>query len=175
LDLVLLYGLPASGKLMVPRELSRLTGYRVLHNHLTIDSVKAVFDFDTGPFWRLVHEFRFRLIEEAAREDVSLILTNVPTSAARIEGIFSIVRQQGGRPLAVRLDCPRAMLDQRVAAEDRRALGKLATVEDLDTFLARYEMLQELPGVESLVLDTSRLAPREAAATIVAHYGLTIL
>jgi hypothetical protein len=35
--LVVLYGLPATGKLMVARELSRLTGLRLFHNHLTVD------------------------------------------------------------------------------------------------------------------------------------------
>jgi len=36
-DLVLLHGPPASGKLTIAKELSVLTEARVFHNHLTLD------------------------------------------------------------------------------------------------------------------------------------------
>jgi hypothetical protein len=42
-DLVVLYGLPAAGKLTVGRALAALTGYRLCHNHLTADLVESVF------------------------------------------------------------------------------------------------------------------------------------
>ncbi len=38
--LVYLYGPPAVGKLTVATELQRLTGFRLFHNHLTVDALR---------------------------------------------------------------------------------------------------------------------------------------
>jgi broad-specificity NMP kinase len=45
--LIFLYGLPGVGKLTVARELAEFTGFKVFHNHLTVDLVGSVFDFGT--------------------------------------------------------------------------------------------------------------------------------
>jgi cytidylate kinase len=50
MDLVSIHGPVAAGKLTVARELSHLTGFRLFHNHLTVDAVAAVFDFGSEPF-----------------------------------------------------------------------------------------------------------------------------
>ena len=50
MKLVLIHGAPAVGKLSVARELAKLTGFRLFHNHLTVDLVSAVFPFGSQPF-----------------------------------------------------------------------------------------------------------------------------
>lgn len=45
--MIFLYGPPAVGKLTVANLVSERTGFRVLHNHLTIDAITPVFAF--GP------------------------------------------------------------------------------------------------------------------------------
>lgn len=78
MTLVFLYGPPAFGKLTVATALARLTGYRVFHNHVTIDMVRSVFDFGEGPFWSLVDRYRVELIEAAAQANIpGVILTFV--------------------------------------------------------------------------------------------------
>src|SRR5581483_12374273 len=77
LDLVYIYGPPGTGKLTVGKALAQLTGYKLFHNHLSIDAVRPVFDYGTEPFWRQVHRIRQEMLEEAARCDVSLIYTSV--------------------------------------------------------------------------------------------------
>ncbi len=76
--LVFLYGPPAVGKLTVAKALARLTGYKVFHNHLTIDLVESIFDWGTRPFWALVDKYRLELVETAARENIpGLVFTFV--------------------------------------------------------------------------------------------------
>ena len=42
---VLLFGPPAVGKMSVGRELEKITGLRLFHNHMTIELVVPFFDF----------------------------------------------------------------------------------------------------------------------------------
>jgi replication-associated recombination protein RarA len=48
MNLIFLYGPPGVGKLTVAQELAGMTGYKLFHNHLTVDLVYAVFDFGTS-------------------------------------------------------------------------------------------------------------------------------
>ena len=45
MNLVLLYGPPAVGKMTVGAQLSQLTGYPLFHNHLTVDLGLLFFPF----------------------------------------------------------------------------------------------------------------------------------
>ena len=75
---VVLFGPPAVGKMTVGYELAKLTGFRLFHNHMTIDLVLNFFDFGTPPFTRLVNEFRTRVFEEVAASGLpGLIFTYV--------------------------------------------------------------------------------------------------
>ena len=46
MKLIVIYGPPAAGKLTVAKELSKLTGFKVLHNHITIDLIDHFIGFD---------------------------------------------------------------------------------------------------------------------------------
>ena len=43
MQLIFIYGLPASGKLTVAEELAELTGYPVFHYHVTRDLVQRIY------------------------------------------------------------------------------------------------------------------------------------
>jgi hypothetical protein len=66
MDMVFLYGPPGVGKLTVSKALAELTGFKVFHNHLTIDAVVPVFDFGTPPCGRLLRVMRAAVLAEAA-------------------------------------------------------------------------------------------------------------
>ncbi len=75
MKLIIIHGPPAAGKLTVSRALAERTGFKVFHNHVSIDCVKAVFDFGSDAFWRVIKTIREETLSEAARSDVSLIHT----------------------------------------------------------------------------------------------------
>src|SRR5712692_2863677 len=75
--LVFIYGPPASGKLTVATELARLTGFKLFHNHVSIQFVQSIFEFGTKTFWRLAGKYRLEMIEAAAREGIDTIFTFV--------------------------------------------------------------------------------------------------
>ncbi len=47
MQLVFLYGPPGVGKYTIGLELAARTGFRLLHNHLTVNLVSAVFERDS--------------------------------------------------------------------------------------------------------------------------------
>ncbi|MBD0327065.1 MAG: AAA family ATPase, partial [Pyrinomonadaceae bacterium] len=49
MKLIFLHGLPGVGKLTVARELAKLTGFKVFHNHLAVDLVESLFEFGSQP------------------------------------------------------------------------------------------------------------------------------
>jgi hypothetical protein len=53
-----LYGPPGVGKLTVGTSLAALTGFRLFHNHLTVNLATAVFPRETEPWRELIRHVR---------------------------------------------------------------------------------------------------------------------
>lgn len=174
MNLVFLHGPAASGKLTVARELSRLTGYRLFHNHLVVDAIAAVFVFGSEPFVRLREGTWLAVFGEAARQGVSLIFTFTPEKTVResfVQEAVTSVEEAGGRVLFVALTCPEPELERRIEEGSRARHGKLRSK-------ALYRELLEAGAFEypklpaELTLDTSAETPAQAARRIASHFGL---
>jgi hypothetical protein len=76
MHLVIIFGPLAVGKMTVGAALSRLTGFPLLHGHLTIDLALRFFPYGSPAFQRLNGEFRRRIFEEVAASELpGLIFT----------------------------------------------------------------------------------------------------
>jgi hypothetical protein len=173
LMLVYLYGPPACGKLTVAGQLAELSGFRLFHNHLTVNAVRPVFDFGTEPFRQVIHRLRLDVFETAARSGIDMIFTNNSAwdggrapFAAFAEKARQVTEAGGGGAFFVRLTAPLAVLTERVAGESRQAHGKLVDAARLRDMLAGLDQTSLHP--DDLVIDTSQVAPAEAAQIIVA-------
>jgi hypothetical protein len=173
--LIFIHGPAACGKLTVARELARLTGLPLFHNHLVVDAVAALFPFGSAPFVRLREEMWLEAFREAAAADRSLIFTFHPERTVRPEFIghtIETVESHGGRVTFVALTCARDELERRIEAPSRAEFGKLASK-------AFFRELQNSGAFDfpplpdsGLTLDTGRLAPEAAAAKIRDFLGL---
>lgn len=176
--LVFIYGPPAVGKLTVANALAKLTGYRVFHNHLTIDLVRSIFDWGEGPFFTLVDRYRLELIESAAKADMpGLIFTFVYAKDhddGFVESVVGAVERQGGRVHFVRLTCTRRELSRRVRLPSRRAFRKMTDPARLKDLMKRYEVFSDVPYPNNLVIDTTGIRPSKAARQIATHYALPL-
>jgi len=171
--LVYIYGPPAVGKLSVAQEVARLSGYRLFHNHLTVNALRSVFDFGSEPFSEVLHRLRLDVFETAIRSGISLIFTNNsawsgPDPRASFVAFASRARQlvgeAGGDAMFVRLTAPLSVLEARVESGSRREHGKLVDVERLRQLVSQLDQSAVHP--DDLSLDTSRLKPDEAASAI---------
>ena len=50
---VLIIGPQAVGKMTVGQELANLTGYKLFYNHMTIEMVRLIFDYDKEAYKRM--------------------------------------------------------------------------------------------------------------------------
>ena len=184
--LVIVVGPPAVGKMTVGHALAERTGFRLFHNHHTIDLVLRFFPFATPPFARLVGEFRRRIFEEVAASDLpGLIFTYVwafddPRDAAAVERYTAPFRTRGARVVFVELEATQAERLRRNETEFRLAEKPLKR----DLAQSRQQLLEtdakyrlnsrgEFDGrPDYLRIDTTSLAASSVAERVIAHFAL---
>lgn len=169
--LIFLHGLPGVGKLTVARELEKLTGYKVFHNHLAVDLVGSVFEFGSQSFVELREMIWLAVFTESVKTKLAgLIFTFAPDRTVRpgfIADVLKIVGSNGGEVLFVELRCSPEELEKRIEHPSRQSFGKLNSV-------ARFRELKDAgafvdPGIPENrpVLETTGLSALETASLIV--------
>jgi chloramphenicol 3-O-phosphotransferase len=176
--LFFLYGPPAVGKLTVAKKLSELTGFKLHHNHLSVDFVKSIFDFGTPTFQRLVDKYRRDILGTAAKEGVNTIFTYVYNKGMDDDFVHAVKKRvllSNGTFCPVRLYCNRKELLRRISSQSRKKMGKLTSRSELDRWFVRYRLNYDIPGERSLKIDTSKVESREAARKIAKYYKVEIM
>lgn len=185
-ELLVLFGPPAVGKMTVGQAICARSDFRLFHNHQTIEPLHEIFGQASPAFATLNAEFRRRVIEEAAANDVRLVLTTVwnlagERDAAYIRVLVSPYVQRGLRVRFVELYADLATRLDRNAGADR--LAAKPSKRDLDRSVAHILEREEaftmntssrtvLPGQSvlddfvHLRVSTTELSALEAAARI---------
>ena len=74
---VFIIGAPASGKMTIGQELSKLTGATLFFNHQPIDFALEIYQDFTEEMWEFVRGITFSFLGASARNQRSVILTDV--------------------------------------------------------------------------------------------------
>jgi hypothetical protein len=184
----MLIGPPAVGKMAVGRELERLTGLPLLHNHMTIELALPFFDFGTPAFNRLVGTFRSRIVEEVAASDgPGLVFTfvwvfDVPRDEEYVKAMIDPFVSRGGRVVYAELTADLETRLRRNASPSRlREKPSKRDVESSNARLVeaghRHRMNSDgnFPFEDHIVLDSGALSETEAAERIIAAFGLPVV
>ena len=186
MKLVILFGPQAVGKMTVGQELAKQTGFKLFHNHMTIDLVSNFFDYGTVEGKRLVSLFRQEIFEAVAESDLpGLIFTYVWAFDMRedwayIESLYQLFRTHGAEVYFVELLAEYAVRFERNKTPNR--LANKPTKRDLVRSEAIFcavekkyrlnSMDGEVPYPKYLRIDNTTLAPEAAAAMISDHFAL---
>jgi hypothetical protein len=174
MKLIFLHGLPGVGKLTVAREIAKLTGFKLFHNHLTVDLVESLFEFGSQPFVELRERIWLAVFAEAVSANLDgLIFTFAFDRTVRdsfIENTRAVIESSGGEVVFAELRCSTDELEH----PSRQRFGKLCSLD-------RFRELKEAgafvdPGIpaERLVTDTTELSASDAASLIVNRLGLKL-
>ncbi|MBA8794120.1 hypothetical protein FHX74_001725 [Friedmanniella endophytica] len=184
MQLLLVIGPPAVGKMTVGRAIAARSDFRLFHNHHTIEPLVEVFGYGTPPFAVLNAEFRRRVIEEAVAHDVDLVFSFVwdlqsEDDARYVEELVAPVERGGGRlavlELAADLDTRlvRNRGESRLASKPtkRDLAWSEANVRENEAFVLNSDPSGTVPTVADrflarhphLRLDTSGMEPDEVA------------
>lgn len=64
---VLIIGPQAVGKMTVGQELAKLTEYKLFYNHMTIEMVRLIFDYDKEVFHKMNKNIRYEVFKEFSK------------------------------------------------------------------------------------------------------------
>ena len=178
---VFLFGSAAVGKMTVGQALSRKTGFRLFHNHMTIEPILEIFGCFHG---RAIQRFRNLVFEEfAASDEKGIIFTFIwafdqPADWASVREIQEIFPPETEfyyvelvAPQSVRLERNKTenRLRNKPSKRDLNRSEQLLLQED-----ERYRTVSnpgEIPYENYLKIDNSQLAPDAVAELICQHFA----
>ena len=174
--LIFLYGLPATGKLTIAREIEALTGYRLFHNHLVVDLLLSVFEFGSPPFVELREQIWLGVIDQACRAALpGLIFTFNPEKTVRpgfSQAVAELIASHSGQLDLVELVCPLPEVRRRLQSESRRQHQKLTSLPLFDELYASGALDTSHMPRAKLIVDTALVRPAEAARSMCDALGI---
>lgn len=181
MKLIIIYGPPAVGKLTTAKALAKITGLKLLHNHLVSDLVLSVFDRNTSTAIYLNAYIKNLIFEIAAKRKQKGIITTFSydhNKKSQIErwckDCFKIMRKYKAEIFLVRLSCDIETLKLRVADPSRAGTRKITSAERLLQVIKDEGSFGEISKniAKSLHIENANIAPDEVAQMIKFNYGL---
>ncbi|NJC25611.1 AAA family ATPase [Neolewinella antarctica] len=186
MQLIIITGPPAVGKMTVGMSLADITGFKLFHNHLSIELVNKFFDHGTPAFRRLDKLIRFSFFEEIAASNLpGLIFTYVwafddPDDTTYVDEIFQVFQKHGAEVSVVEL-C--ADLDTRLVrnrgADRLRLKPSKQDVKSSEKWLLEGELKYRMKSSETeisekniLSINNNSLTPRQVASEIAKRLNL---
>ncbi len=176
MKLIIIYGPPASGKLTVAKELSKITGYKLLHNHLFADLAGEIFEFGNKDFFEFINETRLNLIERALKKKVEgIIMTLVYIKGKHeplLRKLIKLVNKNRGTYHFVRLKCTNKELLKRVKLPSRKKYRKLTSQKILNQSLKEGDKNEKIKFVRSYEINNTKIPAKKVSEMIKEHCKL---
>ncbi|MFZ2152655.1 MAG: AAA family ATPase [Microgenomates group bacterium] len=174
MNLIFIYGPPATGKLTVAKELSILTNYPVFHNHLTYDLAFSL--FKGYKFGKLIEQIRLDVFQHAINQKLSGLIFTVAYGYGSddqfVKSVIKLIEKSGNKINFVQLKCSREELHDRVNQDSRQQFGKVKDVQNLDELLNTNDYFTPISFVKNLIIDNTSLDPKTVAEKIMNEFAI---
>lgn len=185
MKLVIIFGPQAVGKMTVGQSLAAMTGFKLFHNHMSIDFVSQFFDYGTPAGKRLVGLIRQGIFEEVSKSDLEgLIFTyvwgfDIQEDWNYVEQISEIFESKGGTVYLVELEADYEERLRRNKTENRllNKPTKRDTEKSERDLIRSFEkhrlnsVAGEITGENYLKINTTSLEPEVTAKMIKKHFN----
>lgn len=188
MDFYFIFGPPAVGKMTVGKELTKLTGCPLFHNHMTIELVLPFFQWGHPKFDKLTGEFRRRIFEEVSVSDLpGLIFTFVwgldrDAEKEYVDSVIGIFRKKGANIYLIELEANQDTRLERNRGEERlREKPSKRNVEESEMIMLKHDEDYTFNSVGEfkyraeyqnyIKINNDKLPPAEVAQIILNHYG----
>jgi len=175
MKLIIIHGATAVGKLTTAKELSKKTGYPVLHNHMTIDLAEKFFAFNSKPFNNLIRKIRLNIVSELLKQNChGLIWTtgfpNTKSSHSFYKKLSDIMKKSNENINYVKLVCGFEEREKRVLSKDRKKYNKDKIILDKKT--KKLDLSIVTPIKNTLVINNTNLSAQNTALKIIKFFSL---
>lgn len=188
MNLIFIFGPPAVGKMTVGQELALQTGYKLFHNHMTIEALLKIFPFESNEFQELNSKFRRDIFQKVAESNIKgFIITYVwPLDKAsdkkEADSYTDIFARAGAKIHYVELEAPQDIRLHRNRMESRlKEKPSKRDFEFSDRNLIDSDQNHRLNSDDEhpffyldryLKIDSSKLEPQMIAHKIIKHFNL---
>jgi shikimate kinase len=171
MKLVFIYGPPASGKLTVANELSKMTGFKLFDNHKVIDLFSELADIKKDSFWDSTNEIKLSILEECIKQEIKgIIFTMVYTKNSQNhlfpKKIKFLVEKNKGKVYFIKLDCSQEEIMKRVTDKSRINFKKFHSRKELEKFTKRYNVHGILNFENQLIINNTKKPAKDVANEI---------
>jgi hypothetical protein len=186
MDVIVIFGPPAVGKMAVGMELAAKTGFKLFHNHHVIELLLNFFEYGSPGFNRLRREFRMRIIEELGKsachgiiftyvwaldcpedeEELKHYFTGLDVTIEQVKFIELYADQ---KTRLERNSTPLRLAEKKSKRDTDWSAGNLLQTD------ARYRLNSEgdFPYPHHLWIDNSGLGPGEVADIAISHFNIS--
>lgn len=188
MDFYFIFGPPAVGKMTVGKELTKLTGCPLFHNHMTIELVLPFFQWGDPKFGKLTGEFRRRIFEEVSVSDLpGLIFTFVwgldrDEEKAYVDSIIDIFRKKGANIYLIELEAnQRTRLERNRGEERLKEKPSKRNVKESEEIMLKHDedyvfnSVGEFKYSEEyenyIKINNDNLSPLKVAQIVLDHFG----
>ena len=187
MNLILLSGPPAVGKMTVGQELSKQLGYPLFHNHHSIELTLQLFSWGTPEFKIINSGIRELVFDTVAKSSnlkgfifTIVVAYDLACDIEEIGGILKTFSEYGWQPHLVDLHASLEVRIKRNATANRlehkpSKRNLEFSEENLLKMEQKYQMSAEdnpFPNAHYLKIDNSSLSPLEAAELIISEFSL---
>lgn len=176
---IILYGAMAVGKFTIGKELVKMLGYKLTHNHLINDLVWSVFERGSLESNKISERLRYEFYEESVKSGQSIIITHCyshdyvsPTGLSDpkyLKTLENKLTKAGGKVLLVHLQAENQAILDRVSNTSRKQHKKLTKVSVMKKLLKSKDFSTSAPVKNNFVLNNTNLSPKKSSQIIIEH------